>query len=289
MLQCVSGDRLKFLRKYFESRESRLWGDRVFEYFGIALVITFVCYLIFSLIPNKSLGIFISVPIVLAIVSWEFIRKQKSSNFDELPIDHDLYKQVSWEIAGDDIRIFVSNENAIRILPTASSKGRVFLYQGLLSTLTLSETAALIDLELFDEYTRKKHWLIHYALIISMVVALGTWIELRKHQNQWIPTILIIAAFCTILPLALHRLKIWENELITWFSKENRAINALTALNKTEELVNKSHPRSVVCKHWGLTSDREVLTKAALAQKLEPPISDVKSLEIPDDDEIHVE
>lgn len=84
-------------------------------------------------------------------------------------------------------------------------------------------------------------------------------------------------------------MKIWENELITWFSKENRAIAALTALNKTEELVNKSHPRSVVCKHWGLTSHREVLTKAARAQRMPPPISDVKSLENPDDDEIHVE
>lgn len=280
---------MKFLRKYFESRESRLWGDRIFEYFGIALAISSVCYLIFSLIPNKSLGILVSIPIVLAIAFWESIRKQKSSNFDELPIDHDLYKQVSWEIAGNDLRIFVSNENATRIRPTTSSKGSVFLYRGLLSTLTLSETAALINLELFDEYTRKKHWLIHYALIVSMIVALLTWIELRKHPNQWIPTILIIVAFAAILPLALHRMKTWDNEMISWFSKENRAIDALTALNKTEELVNKSHPRSVVSKLWGLTSDREALTKAARAQKLPPLISDMKSLENPDDDEIHVE
>lgn len=154
---------MKFLRKYFESRESRLWGDRVFEYFGIALAITFVCYLIFSLIPNKSLGIFVTIPIAIAILSWGTLRKQKSSNFDELPIDHDLYKEVSWEIAGNDLRIFASNENATRILPSTSTKSSVFLYQGLLNALSLREIAALIDLELFEGYTRRKNRLLHYA------------------------------------------------------------------------------------------------------------------------------
>ncbi len=280
---------MKFLRKYFESRESRLWGDRIFEYFGIALATSIVCFFIFSLLPDKSASIYIIGPLALSVVLWEIYRKQNISNFDELPIDHDLYKEVSWELAGNNLRIFVSNNKAIRIPPTSSNRGDVFLYRGLLDELDKNELGNIIELVLIDGYAHRKHIAIQVlSVLVAAALPFGV-LFVKNSSNPWMFYVIMPIVAIAVVFLLIYRQRKLDEEFINWFSPKDKALHTVNALNKVDSLVNRSHPQRVVSKSWNANHKRDMLTKAARAQKLPPLISDVKSLENSDDDEIHVE